>query len=70
MKLKDHCTNCGSDDVQWSLSLTVPSGIQQNRLNTHDIAPIFYLGCNHCSETIQTVNEYSFLKIINGVLLG
>lgn len=69
MKLKSDCTNCGSDNVRWDTALTIPSGIQQNRLNTHDIVLVFYLDCKDCHETIQTVSEGSFMKIINGVLL-
>lgn len=69
MKLKDHCNNCGSDNVMWHQALTVPNGIQQNRLNTHDIVPIFYLGCEDCSETIQTISEGSFMRIVNALIL-
>lgn len=70
MRLRDHCNNCGSDDVTWQLALTVPSGIQANRLNTHDILPVFFLGCNNCSETIQQITESNFMPVLNRVLLG
>lgn len=70
MKLRDHCNECGSDDVTWQLALTVPSDIQQNRLNTHNILPVFFLGCNNCSETVQQIGEDSFMSVVNNVLVG
>lgn len=69
-KLRTECHECGSDDVTWDLSLTNPRGIPVNRLNTHDIVPVFYLGCNYCSETIQVINQGSFMNIINKLLVG
>lgn len=69
-KLRTECHECGSDDLTWELSLTGPRGIPVNRLNTHDIVPVFYLVCNNCSATIQVINEGSFMNIVNQLLVG
>ena len=52
----DKCKECGSDDLFWFAQNTVPNGIQQNRLNTHDVKCVFVLGCNNCSETLKLVS--------------
>ncbi len=50
------CRICESDDLFWFAQNTVRNGIQQNRLNTHDVECVFVLGCNNCSETLKLVS--------------
>lgn len=50
------CKECGSSDLFWFAQNNVPNGIQQNRLNTHDVKCVFVLGCNECSETLKLVS--------------
>ena len=50
------CAECGSTDIGWHSDVEVNNSVVQGRLNTNDIKPIFYLGCNYCSETLQIVS--------------
>ena len=59
------CRECGSTALSWFAQNTVPSGIQQNRLNTHDVKCIFVLGCDDCSETLKTVGVDSIADWLN-----
>lgn len=50
------CRECGSTSLTWFAQNTVPNGIQQNRLNTHDVQCVFVLGCDDCSETLKIIS--------------
>lgn len=56
MKIPTSCRECGSKSLTWFAQNTVHNGIQQNRLNTHDITCLFVLGCDDCSETLKLVS--------------
>ena len=62
------CKDCGSSDLFWFAQNTVPNGIQQNRLNTHDVQCVFFLGCNHCSATLKQVSADSIAEKITAAL--
>jgi len=51
MSKMSKCNECGSNDLEWHCSTRVTNGIAQGRLNTSDVQPIFYYGCNYCSHT-------------------
>jgi len=50
------CPECGSAETEWHCAQTTNSGVVDGRLRMHDVSTVFYLGCNHCSETIRTVS--------------
>jgi len=54
--MSESCTECGSNDLVWHCSLDNRSGIVDGRLRMHDVTPMFYLGCEYCSETLQTIS--------------
>ena len=62
------CKDCGSSDLFWFAHNTVPNGIQQNRLNTHDVECLFFLGCNHCSATLKQVSADRIAEKITAAL--
>lgn len=65
MKIPKSCRECESDDLFWFAQNTVPNGIQQNRLNTHDVQCVFVLGCNNCSETLRIVGADQIAALMN-----
>lgn len=62
------CKDCGSYDIFWFAQNTVPNGIQHNRLNTHDVECLFFLGCNHCSATLKQVSADRIAEKITAAL--
>ena len=62
------CKDCGSSDLFWFAQNTVKNGIQQNRLNTHDVQCVFFLGCNHCSATLKQVSADTIAEKITAAL--
>lgn len=62
------CKDCGSSDLFWFAQNTVPNGIQHNRLNTHDVECVFFLGCNHCSATLKQVSADRIAEKITAAL--
>ena len=69
MKIPKSCGECESDDLFWFAQNTVPNGIQQNRLNTHDVQCVFVLGCNNCSETLRLVSADQIAELMNEQLV-
>jgi hypothetical protein len=50
------CTECGSKDLKWHCTQDTNSGVVDGRLRMHDVHTLFYLGCEHCSETLHTIS--------------
>ena len=63
------CPECNSDNIEWFLSTTAPHFIVEGRLMSNDISIGAYLGCNHCSATLKTLNEDELLKRLNNGLI-
>lgn len=59
------CKVCGSTDLTWQTSIVNRSNIQQGRLNTSDVECLFFLGCDHCSETLATVSADKVVSLMN-----
>lgn len=66
MKVPKACKGCGGGSLTWFAQQTVKNGIQQNRLNTHDVECIFVLGCDTCSETLKIVSADKIAEMMNG----
>lgn len=59
------CKECGSTALTWQTSIVNLSSVQQGRLNTHDVECVFFLGCDHCSETLAKVSADSVASLMN-----
>ena len=59
------CKVCGSTDLTWQTSIVSRNSIQQGRLNTNDVECFFFLGCDHCSETLATVGADKIAGLMN-----
>ena len=56
MNFPQICKECGSDQLSWSSSVQNTSGVVEGRLRSHEIRPIFFLGCDECSETLLIIS--------------
>lgn len=61
------CKECGSTDLTWQTSIVNRSNVQQGRLNTSDVECLFFLGCDHCSETLATISADKVAGLMNAV---
>lgn len=59
------CKVCGSSQLTWQSSIVNRSNIVQGRLNTNDVECMFFLGCDHCSETLATVTADKVTGLMN-----
>jgi hypothetical protein len=59
------CKECGSTQLTWQTSIINRSNVQQGRLNTSDVACLFFLGCDECSETLQTISADEVANLMN-----
>lgn len=59
------CRECGSTDLAWQTSIINRSNVEQGRLHTNDVECLFFLGCNHCSETLETVTADKVADLMN-----
>lgn len=50
------CKECGSTKLTWQTSIVNRSNVQQGRLNTNDVECLFFLGCDECSEPLETIS--------------
>jgi len=46
------CPNCGETRLVWGHAQENTSGVVDGRLTMRDVATVFYLGCEECSETL------------------
>ena len=49
------CPECGSRELTWHADAKNYSGVQDGRICMREVGPIFYLGCDECSETIRVI---------------
>jgi hypothetical protein len=59
------CKACGCTKLTWQTSIVNRSNVQQGRLNTNDVECFFFLGCDHCSETLATVSADKMVGLMN-----
>lgn len=59
------CKECDSTDLSWHTSNVNRSGVQEGRLRTGEIECLFFLGCNHCSETLATISADEVANLMN-----
>lgn len=59
------CKECGNTHLTWQTSIINRSNVQQGRLNTSDVECLFFLGCDECSETLQTISADNVAGLMN-----
>lgn len=59
------CKECGSTHLTWQTSIVNRSSVLQGRLNTRDVECLFFLGCDHCSETLAMVSADKVASLMN-----
>lgn len=50
------CPECGSRELTWHADTKNYGGVQDGRICIREVGPIFYLGCDYCSETIRVID--------------
>lgn len=50
------CPECGSRDLTWHVGVRNLNTSVDGQICMREVGPIFYLGCDECSETIRTVD--------------
>ncbi|WP_242890180.1 hypothetical protein [Stenotrophomonas maltophilia] len=58
------CRHCESTDLEWFAHVRAVNDVPHGRLTTHDVACVFVLGCNECSETLHTVKADSIASLL------
>ena len=69
--LRNHtlqCSNCGSNDLEFSLNVKTPNYIADGRLRANECQPIAVLGCKECSETLAVYEEHEVVQMLNSTL--
>lgn len=64
------CPECGSTDTEWHCSQHTSSGVMEGRLRTHEVSTQFFLGCNHCSETIRIISGNELARLMTEAANG
>ena len=58
-----YCNNCGSSKLRWEYSVRNNSNIVDGCSYMRDMVPFAYLGCEECSETINTCSIEESIRI-------
>lgn len=65
MMIAAKCLNCGGHELTWTPHYKNNSGVGDGRLRVHDVACVFVLGCDQCSETLKVVSVDEIANAIN-----
>lgn len=50
------CSDCAADaELEWRTAIET-NGVQDGRLTTRDVRPVFYLACDSCGETLRVLD--------------
>lgn len=60
-----YCRECGSTDLTWQTASVVRNEVPQGRLKTEDVKCIFFLGCDGCSEILETIEADQLAEMMN-----
>jgi len=60
------CPNCGSEHIKWHSTVNAIRDVLDGSLRSNELTPVFYLGCDTCSETIATLSGDDVAEILNG----
>lgn len=65
-----HCRACGSTALTWQTQMVNRSDVQQGRLTTRDVECVFFLGCDHCSETLANVGADTVARLMSAQVVA
>jgi hypothetical protein len=58
------CPECGSLNLTWYADTKNYGGVQDGRICMGEVGPIFYLGCDECSDTIKVIDGDKVAKLL------
>ena len=60
------CPDCKTNEgLTWHSHVVPVSGAPQDgQLRTHDVKPVFYVGCDFCSETVGVIDASAVAAIL------
>lgn len=64
MLLSAACNKCESLDTEWHCAQHNNSGVVDGRLRINEVGTKFFLGCNHCSETIRIISGDDLARLM------
>ena len=65
IQLPEVCKNCGErDGFFWFADVRNAGGAQNGRIRLNEVVPIFVLGCEVCSETLQIVDAGTIAELL------
>lgn len=56
---------CGSTHLSWDSRNKAPAGVPEGRLRTNEVDCEFFLGCDDCSETVDTIPVTVVIRELN-----
>jgi hypothetical protein len=65
MEIPKECRECGDEELKWFAGVQNVGGCVDGRLRLHEVQPIFYLGCECCSETMLVVHADEIAALLN-----
>jgi len=65
-----NCPECGSNKLSWCCQKVNVGMAIHGRLCLHEIGVIFVLGCDECSETIDTKSGDDIAAIMTDMLIA
>jgi len=68
IQIPSKCRECGSASLSWDMRVVGASGIQDGRHRLNEISAVYWIGCDHCSETLLQVNEDQMMGMLNKAL--
>lgn len=58
------CPECGSRELTWHADTKNCGGAQDGRICMREVAPVFFLGCDECSETIRVIHGGAIAELL------
>lgn len=58
------CPECGSTELEWTISHTTRSSAPDGRLRMSEISTVATLGCGACSATVRALKEAEIVKVL------
>lgn len=68
MKHIYQCKHCESTSLSWNTSIRSTVNAPDGKLRAHEMECVFYLGCDYCSATLQTVRADDVAISLQGLL--
>jgi hypothetical protein len=62
------CKNCQGENFTWYAGKRNMGGVQDGLIKMNEIEPIFFLGCDECSETLSIINADFVAEIMTEII--